>query len=203
MGVGQTSEGGVTEVKAVKVYVDSEGLRKEIFLAGHKLCTLARAVHCGESTISNCLTEGKINPALLERICAECGCDPAEFRGDPVPRKAYKPRKRGPKQDLELKSDLPPLPPLSPEAVENLIAAIVYQAKKDYIRLYKMAIRQKPVSRWQIRSSGNTSLDRIEAELMHPNSYFRNVIIGNIADPDTAVKILISQWRKEAQEGWK
>lgn len=203
MGVGQTSEGGVTEVNAVKVYVDSEGLRKEIFLAGHKLCTLARAVHCGESTISNCLTEGKINPALLERICAECGCDPAEFRGDPVPRKAYKPRKRGPKQDLELKSDLPPLPPLSPEAVEALIAAIVYQAKKDYIRLYKMAIRQKPVSRWQIRSSGNSSLDRIEAELLHPNSYFRNVIIGNIADPDAAVKILISQWRKEAQEGWK
>ena len=203
MGVGQTSEGGVTEVKAVKVYVDSEGLRKEIFLSGHKLCTLARAVHCEESTISNCLAEGKINPALLERICAECGCDPEEFRGDPVPRKAYKPRKRGPKQDLELKSDLPPLPPLTPEAVENLIAAIVYQAKKDYIRLYKMAVRDKTASRWQYRASGCTSLEKIETELLHPKSYFRNVIIGNIADPDTAVKFLIAKWRKEALEGWK
>lgn len=197
MGVGQNIEG------KMKVFIDSEGLRKEIFLSGHKICTLAMAVDCGATTISNSLNEGKMNPQLLERICAECGCDPAEFRGEVVPRKTYIPVKRKPPKDLELKTDLPPLPPLTPEAVENLIAAIVYQAKKDYIRLYKMAIRQKPVSRWQIRSSGNSSLDRIEAELMHPNSYFRNVIIGNIADPDTAVKILISQWRKEAQEGWK
>lgn len=186
----------------MKIFFDSEELRKVIYLSGHKLSTLARAVHCGESTLSNSLNEGKINPNLLTAICAECGCDPEGIRGPEVPRKKYK-KFRGPNQDLKLKDDLPPLPPLTPDAVETLTAAIVYQAKKDYIRLYKMAIRQQPASRWQIRSSGNSSLDRIEAELMHPNSYFRNVIIGSVADPDTAVKILISQWRKEATEGWR